>query len=1033
MRKLSFTLLLLVFGFTVFGQNQRIIKPGAQQAEALLTRPVEPTTTAASTGTSGTPTGTMLLDAVTAIKIGEASNAYTALNDEPQALSIEPTVGTNGGTIAFIHRHNIGDCGGQTADNGRLRYTISTDGGVSWNVGSAGTSTSGNPPTSGCFGLGTLNPLYTRASRHPSMHIDNPFQTGDAEDLVLTYCGPALIAGSGFTGEVVTGAGINITNTPPFVSTDETYTNGYLFPLSLTERIPGEYWYVASNYNGTDATGVISLFKGEWDSTTNDVNWGLATTMEPSRFDVDPATPTGNFGSTSLSIGFDPAGKVGWVAGFTYLSGGIDSTQQVWTSESRNGGVTWSTPERFPFEQFPTLQDSLSAFFIDTLLVANPGLGLSVGDTVSDGLGLPGLQQGAMDLVVDFQGNPHIIGLVFDAFSHNGDGTYSVLPPNFVTNGGEMYYVDMTRDTAGNYQLLYLDFQENFWGQFGDPNVTGDEILITGSAQVTRSQDGELVFFHWNETDPAVSFGNTAPDMKGVALDVVSQTMTPVKNWTNDDLNFQGAALLPRTSQLALSTDSISYTVPTVITDLDDGATLTACNYWYFSDIIYNRNTEFTEPTRYFYSCASNPITLNVSETQPDCGTGNGVLTAAAAGGQGTFTYEWDLNGATASTPSVNNLNAGIYSVTATDEQGCTSTQEFILNNANAPSITIDNVSDISCAGAGDGTATVNPTGGTPTYNYAWSNGEITQVATILPAGTTQITVTDLNGCQTFGFVTINEPDSVQVSATATDALCFGELSGSLTSNATGGTGTLSYLWSNNAGTTPNVDMIGAGTYTLIVTDDNQCTASATVTIAQPAPLSVELIQGFNTQAMPPYDGSVVANPINGVEPFTYIWTRLDSVNEDSTFKSFADTVLVGSGNAAQTIAGQLACEYKLLIIDANGCEFDTTATISSLLSGASCDVGSVTHNATPSFQGEVSLFPNPSNGTFTIDYAAETVQDVTIEIYNLRGQVIVRERISNTSVMSRSFDMSGEGAGVYMIKLTNETGVFADKVVITQ
>ncbi len=1045
MRKLSSLLIVIFAAFVAFGQNPKLV-PQNYSPQIAKKKAYEEPTPSASTSTQGTgiPTGTILSDAVTAIKIGEASNVYTALADEPQQVSVEPGVGTNGGTIAWIHRHNISTsaCGGvDPDDNGRFRYSISLDGGLTWNVGSAGTSTVNNAPATGCYGIGTLNPFYSRAGRFPSIVIDDPYLGGGSDDLVLAYCGPALISGAGFSGETVRGSGVNVGNDlAPFNVTSENYFNGYSFPLSITERLPGEYWYIATELSGTTPTGAVSIFKGLWDSTTNTVNWSVAASVNPPFLaNVDPTTSTASFGSTALTMGFSSDGKVGYAAGYGYLDGGIDTTVQVWWSETRNGGNTWSTPERFPLEDFPDVTDSISYFFIDTVTIANPGLGLAVGDTVS-AFAQPGVQFGPIDMVVDYQGNPHVIVDVFNAAVHQGDGTYAIRNTSgsskagFIFNTPENIYVDMTKDTAGEFRLLYLDTQTNFFGAFSeDPNDPNAELNVTTSAQVTRSQDGELVFFHWTETDTSISFANEAPDMKGVALDVRNQTMTPIKNWTNDDANFTGAALLPKCAQQAINTDTCAYTIPTVISDLDDGFTLTPVNHWYFTDVIYNRCSEFTEQPRYFFNCATSPITVNVTETQPDCGTGNGILLASATGGQGNFKYLWNVSGTLVDSAQVSSLTAGVYSVVATDQRGCSEEREVILNNVNAPAISIDSVSDISCSGAGDGSATLDITGGTPGYTFAWGNGETSQTATSLPAGETQVTVTDNNSCQSFSSVTIFEPDPIQSVTSATDASCNGLTDGSVSVTAGGGTGALTYDWSGGIGTDTEIDSIGAGQYIVIITDENNCIQLDTATVEEPNALEAGLTLGFNTRPEAPFDGSLSVEPSNGREPYTYVWLRLDSIaiSGMDTTKFFTDTVAVQSGVNIGQISQQIACEYRVEISDANGCEVTAEGSIISFQDGAECQALRPTSVDQQIFDGKVKLYPNPSNGNFTINIDAAQASTYQVEVFSLEGRLIGAYTSENTASFSHSFNMSREGSGVYMVKIISDKGVFTDKIVI--
>jgi hypothetical protein len=151
---------------------------------------------------------------------------------------------------------------------------------------------------------------------------------------------------------------------------------------------------------------------------------------------------------------------------------------------------------------------------------------------------------------------------------------------------------------------------------------------------------------------------------------------------------------------------------------------------------------------------------------------------------------------------------------------------------------------DPLCNGGTDGSATVPTTGGTSPYTYTWddANGQTTETATGLAAGTYNVTIEDTNGCEEYETFVIGEPTAVSLSSTTTDVLCNTETNGSATVTASGGTPGpgYTYLWDDaNGQTTTTATGLGAGTYTVLVTDGNGCTAEETVTISEPPVLSL--------------------------------------------------------------------------------------------------------------------------------------------------------------------------------------------------
>src|SRR5690606_29356603 len=144
-----------------------------------------------------------------------------------------------------------------------------------------------------------------------------------------------------------------------------------------------------------------------------------------------------------------------------------------------------------------------------------------------------------------------------------------------------------------------------------------------------------------------------------------------------------------------------------------------------------------------------------------------------------------------------------------------------------------------------DGEAMVTVSGGTAPYTYLWNdaNAQTTATATGLAAGTYMVTVTDANNCTTITNVTIAEPTLLEASITLTNVVnvsCFDGNDGSAMVTVSGGTAPYTYLWNDaTAQTTATAAGLEAGTYTVTVTDANNCTTTETFTITEPTALNV--------------------------------------------------------------------------------------------------------------------------------------------------------------------------------------------------
>lgn len=228
------------------------------------------------------------------------------------------------------------------------------------------------------------------------------------------------------------------------------------------------------------------------------------------------------------------------------------------------------------------------------------------------------------------------------------------------------------------------------------------------------------------------------------------------------------------------------------------------------------------------------PIPLmfqSVSQTNVSCNAGtNGTATVVAMGGNGPYTYLWS-NGVTTGTAS--NLTASNYTVTVTDSTGNTITQSFTITEPAALVSTVVKT-DITCSFVSNGTATVSVTGGTVPYTYFWSNGMTSATANNLNVGTYNVQITDANGCKTTATVSITQPTALVATPSSTNITCYGLNDGTASVTVSGGTAPYTYSWSNGQ-TGTSLASLAKGSYTLTVTDANNCTVTQSFTITEPA------------------------------------------------------------------------------------------------------------------------------------------------------------------------------------------------------
>ena len=205
----------------------------------------------------------------------------------------------------------------------------------------------------------------------------------------------------------------------------------------------------------------------------------------------------------------------------------------------------------------------------------------------------------------------------------------------------------------------------------------------------------------------------------------------------------------------------------------------------------------------------------------------------------------------------------------------------------------------VSCNGGANGTASVIATGGTPPYVYVWAPaGGNAAIASGLPAGSYSVLVTDSVGGNVTRSATVTQPPALFATQSQTNVLCNGGLTGTATVNASGGSGTYTYLWSPSGGTAATATGLAVGNYSVTVTDANSCSITRNYTITQPSVLAATTAQ-VNMVCYGP-NGLASVTPSGGTGPYTYLWSP--------------------SGGTTQSQSSLLPGAHSALVTDANGC-----------------------------------------------------------------------------------------------------------------
>ncbi len=221
----------------------------------------------------------------------------------------------------------------------------------------------------------------------------------------------------------------------------------------------------------------------------------------------------------------------------------------------------------------------------------------------------------------------------------------------------------------------------------------------------------------------------------------------------------------------------------------------------------------------------------------------NGGVVITPAGGTQPYTYQW--SGGIAPIEDPTNLCATIYTVTITDNNGCTTTTTVDIPSPSAFSVTIDESESISCNGENDGLINAIATGGTGNnYQFLWENNTTQSYNAELGAGTYVVTVTDGAGCTITTSYNLTQPSAVNYDLNITDVDCWNGLnSGSvLVENVTGGTAPYVYaLGQGSFGTLPSFSQVTAGSYQVYVQDVNGCETNQVAIVNLPSEIEIDL------------------------------------------------------------------------------------------------------------------------------------------------------------------------------------------------
>ncbi|PHN05775.1 SdrD B-like domain-containing protein [Flavilitoribacter nigricans] len=438
-----------------------------------------------------------------------------------------------------------------------------------------------------------------------------------------------------------------------------------------------------------------------------------------------------------------------------------------------------------------------------------------------------------------------------------------------------------------------------------------------------------------------------------------------------------------------------------------------------------------------------NPLEVNVEVNDISCpGEEDGSLTATPIGGTPPLSYEWS-NGA--NTQSITDLAPGTYTVTVTDDKGCTAT----ANGNVAPQTAIEialGKNDPTCVGETDGSVTSSVAGGTPPYTYAWSTGATTANLGSLGPGTYTLTITDANGCTDINSISLEYQSEISIGVAPTPETCPDANDGFLTVTVNNGVLPYTYEWSNG-GTTQVQSGVAPGTYSVTVTDAVGCQDTASATVL-PAPDLVVEVEGTDVSICEGANGSATVTSVSGTGPFFYLWSTGDTTPTIEDLAAGTYTVTVTTPNQCEGVGMVTIGEPPAVIVEATGtevlCPGDETGTVSAEVTGGTAPFTFVWNTG-----ATTQTIANLPAGTYTVtvtdaagctDVDSWDINEAPALTVNTFGTDIVCGEGSTGSAMATvtggtepfSFEWSngsetqaiaGVGSGTYTVTVTDALG----------
>lgn len=815
---------------------------------------------------------------------------------------------------------------------------------------------SGGSPTTGVTYRWNGPNSYTSTQQNPTVSV--------AGNYVLAVTNPANSCTSTAT------AVVSQNNTPP----GATATGGAITCANASVTLTGT--------SGT--TGVTYAWSGPNNYTSTQQNPTVTTAGTYTLVVTNPANGCTSSATATVSQSNAPPGAT--AAGGT-LTCANTSINLAGGSSTTGVSYAWSGPNNFTSTQ---QNPSISAPGTYSLLVTNPtnGCTSTASTTITQNIAPPGASATGGTITC---ASPSV---TLSATSPTTGVAYAWAGPNNYVSTQQ----NPTVSTAGTYTLVVLNpsngctstatavvSQNNAppgagasngtltctntaVGLAGTSNTAGVSYAWTGPNNYTSALQNPSVATLGTYT---LLVTNPANSCTSTATAVVSQNTTPpgagalggTINCANSAVNLTGSS--PTTGV------TYAWSGPNSYTSTQQNPSVTASGTY---------SLVVTNPANGCSSTATAAVLQNT--TQPGASAAGGTLTCASAtialaGASATpgVTYAWSGPGGFTTTeqnPIVSTVGNYVL-VVSNPANNCTSSATATVgSNTTAPAVSIVPPGSLHC-NASTVLLDASASSQGPEFTYLWStaNGNIqgptnAALATASAPGLYQLLVTNtLTGCTATTTATVVQVPALTALATAVPVLCNGNTNGSVASTLAGGSGTITYLWSNNT-TSAGLQNVGAGTYTVTAVDGNGCSATASATVTQP-PVLASNASATPQQLAGVNDGTATASPTGGTPNYTFVWSNGQTVGAITGLAPGTYTVTVRDANNCSAV--------QTVNVNAVNCALSiATATTPVLCNGAANGTATVSvsgANGSATFAwsngGSTASIGNLGPGTYTV------------------------------------------------------------------